>query len=907
MVKVKVSDIAKELGIKSKEVVEKAGVIGLNVKAANSVLSVEDAGKLAEYVLTGQVPQEQKTAKKTTQEEKLEEKQKEEKKQEQKQEQKEEKIVEQQKQEEQKKQDIEKIQEIPKQLVQTKEQKDPKVQKESIAQKEQKSQNTQIPSQEVQKTNPKPEVKKESLAQASLKKRRGIVIVKKSKPLKAKTQDISQEENIKNPSLKKSIPTSLEAIFSAPKDDLKKKKKIKKGVVSKKTSAQKLDLLGGDFSDDIYTPEDEMIVLPDFTLALDDQTPRPQPRKKQDSQVIFKNNQANVFQNQGSIVRKSKKRKRKVQDKDTNEVVDAIQIPEEIRVYEFAEKLGKQSSEIISKLFMLGVMTTKNDFLDKDAIEILADEFNVEVNTVNVQEEFDYVKVYEDEVEDESKMQLRAPVVTIMGHVDHGKTSLLDYIRNSRVADGESGGITQHVGAYMVSKNDRNITFIDTPGHEAFTQMRARGAEVTDVVVVVVAADDGVKPQTKEAIDHAKAANVPMIIAVNKMDKPAANPDMVKTQLSEMNILPVEWGGEYEFVHVSAKSGEGIEDLLEIILLQADILELKADPSRDAKATVIESSLEKGRGPVATVVVKNGTLKVGNTIVAGVAYGKIRALLDDKGNNIESIKPGEPGVIVGLSEVPDAGETVVKVSTDKEAREYAKKKYEYLRQRELSKSTKVTIEELSAKIAEGEIKDLPVIIKADVQGSLEAIIGSLEKLNNEETRVNVIRSGIGGVSESDISLASASENCIILGFNIRPTGGIREKAKKANVEIKTYKVIYDLIDDVKGLLSGMMSPIIREEHLGQAQIREVFVVPKIGAIGGCIVTEGLINKGAKVRLIRDGVVVYESSISSLKRFKDDVKEVSKGYECGIGIDNFNDLKVGDYIESYKEVQEQVSL
>ncbi len=494
-----------------------------------------------------------------------------------------------------------------------------------------------------------------------------------------------------------------------------------------------------------------------------------------------------------------------------------------------------------------------------------------------------------------------------MGHVDHGKTSLLDYIRNSRVVEGESGGITQHVGAYMVEKNGRNITFIDTPGHEAFTQMRARGAEVTDIVVVVVAADDGVKPQTKEAIDHAKAAGVPMIIAVNKMDKPAANPDMVKTQLSEIEVLPTDWGGEYEFVSVSAKSGDGIEDLLEIILLQADILELQADPTRDAKATVIESSLEKGRGSVATVVVENGTLNVGDTIVAGVAYGKVRALLDDKGANLTCIKPGEPGVIVGLSEVPDAGETVVKVATDKEAREYAKKKYDYLRQRELSRSTKVTLDELSAKIAEGEIKSLPVILKADVGGSLEAIKASLDKLKNEETKVNVISSGIGGITESDITLASASENCVILGFHVRPTGSVKEKAKNLGIEIKTYNIIYDLLDDVKALLSGMMAPVIREESLGQAKVREVFVVPKAGAIAGCIVSDGSINRGAKVRLIRDGVIVYESEISSLKRFKDDVKEVAKGYECGIGIENFDDIKVGDYIESYKEVEEQVSL
>ena len=553
------------------------------------------------------------------------------------------------------------------------------------------------------------------------------------------------------------------------------------------------------------------------------------------------------------------------------------------------------------------MMTTKNDFLDEDAIEILADEFNVEVNIIDDQKEFDYVAAYEEEIKDDENLQPRAPVITIMGHVDHGKTSLLDYIRKSRVAAGEAGGITQHVGAYMVNKNGRNITFIDTPGHEAFTAMRARGAGVTDIVIIVVAADDGVKPQTKEAVSHAKAAGVPIIIAINKMDKESANPDLVKTGLAELDIMPTEWGGKYEFVPISAKTGMGIDDLLEIVLLQADLLELKANPKANAKATVIESSLQKGRGPVATIIVENGTLHVGDTVVAGVAYGKIRSLLDDQGRALKEIKPGECGVIVGLSEIAEAGETLIGVKTDKEAREYAQKKAEYIRQKELSKSTKVSIDELSAKIAEGELKTLPVIIKADVGGSLEALKASLEKLANDEIRVNVIHSGVGGITQSDVALASASNDCIILGFNIRPTGEIKEKAKENGVEIKTYNVIYNLIDDVKAILGGLMSPIIREEQLGQAQVRQVIHVPKVGTIAGCIVTEGTINRGAKIRLIREGVVVYEGLVSSLKRFKDDVKEVAKGYECGVGIENFNDIRENDYIESFKEVKEKATL
>ena len=494
-----------------------------------------------------------------------------------------------------------------------------------------------------------------------------------------------------------------------------------------------------------------------------------------------------------------------------------------------------------------------------------------------------------------------------MGHVDHGKTSLLDYIRNSRVAAGEAGGITQHVGAYMVNKNGKNITFIDTPGHEAFTAMRARGAKITDIVIIVVAADDGVKPQTKEAVNHAKAAGVPIIIAINKMDKEAANPDKVKSELAELDILSTDWGGTYEFVPISAKTGMGIDDLLEIVLLQAEILELKANANANAKAAIIESSQQKGRGPVATVIVENGTLKVGDIVVAGVAYGKIRSITDDQGKILKEIKPGECGVIMGLSEIPEAGETLISVKTDKEAREYAQKKAEYLRQKELSKTTKVSLEELSEKIAEGELKSLPVIVKADVGGSLEAIKASLEKLRNDEIKVNIIHSGVGGITQSDVELARASENSVILGFNIRPTGEVKEKAKESGVEIKTYNVIYNLIDDVKAILTGLMSPVIHEEQLGQAQVRQVINVPKVGAIAGCMVTEGTINRGAKIRLIRNGVVVHEGTVSSLKRFKDDVREVARGFECGVGIDGYNDIREGDYIESFKEVEEQASL
>ncbi|HJE66136.1 MAG TPA: translation initiation factor IF-2 [Campylobacter avium] len=727
--------------------------------------------------------------------------------------------------------------------------------------------------------------------------RRGLVIVKKKKDTVVKNEEVVSNKTTKNIDLKDMFSNAQDESFKK----VKKKDKKPNTPQSKKENAQKMDLLSNQNFAEISLEDEDVVVLPEFSTKTE-QAPQVLTQKQPS---LLRQSFSKFTEN--SIQRRARKKPPKKPEKKENAEIKSVEIPKEIRVYEFADKLNKNVSEIISKLFMLGMMTTKNDFLDEDAIEILASEFGIEVNIIDEADEFDYLKNYDAKEDNEADLSPRAPVITIMGHVDHGKTSLLDYIRNSRVVNAEAGGITQHVGAYMVEKNKRKITFIDTPGHEAFTAMRARGAGITDIVIIVVAADDGVKPQTKEAINHAKAANVPIIIAINKIDKEGANVDMVKTQLSELDIVPSDWGGSYEFVQVSAKKGTGVDDLLELVLLQADILELKANSKAKAKASIIESSLQKGRGPVATVIVQNGTLKIGNTVVAGVAYGKVRALNDDRGNALKEIKPGECGVIVGLSEIAQAGETLIAVQSDKEAREYAAKRYEYNRQKELSKSTKVSIDELSTKIKEGNLKSLPVILKADVQGSLEAIKSSLEKLTNDEIKVNIIHSGIGGISQSDIELASASENSVVLGFNVRPTGEIKEKAKDKGIEIKTYNVIYNLIDDVKALLSGMMSPIISEEQLGQAEIRQVISVPKIGLIAGCMVSEGVINRGAKIRLIRDGVVLFEGSVSSLKRFKDDVKEVAKGFECGVGIEGCTDMKVGDYIESYKEISQMASI
>lgn len=858
MAKIRIHEIAKELGYDSKDIIQKANELGLDIKTASNAVDAEIAAGIYEYIQTKVVPEIFKKIKKpsaTKKPKKVEKTPKESKK----------------------------VSEVQEEI------KTPKI--ETVAKEPEKSQEIS-PEQNLPAESP------QSLASATLAKRRGLVIVKKKKDEEPK----QEEPKYHTPS--PSERPSLSMIFSNADESLKKKKKEKKPILAtKKENTEKMDFLSNhDFADISLDDEDE-VVLPDFSVKEQIQV---QNTIKKPPNFLRQGMGNSVNFNEGGIQRRSRKKAPKRVEKKESEVITKVEIPKEIRVYEFADKLGKNTSEIISKLFMLGVMMTKNDFLDEAAIEILAEEFGVEVSIIDEASEFDYVKNYEEQ--DEAKdLQTRAPVITIMGHVDHGKTSLLDYIRNSRVASGEAGGITQHVGAYMVEKNGRKITFIDTPGHEAFTAMRARGAGVTDIVIVVVAADDGVKPQTKEAINHAKAAGAPLIIAINKMDKEAANPDMVKTQLAEMEIMPVEWGGNYEFVPVSAKTGAGIEDLLEIVLLQADLLELKASPKNLAKASIIESSIQKGRGAVATIIVQNGTLKIGNTVVAGTAYGKIRAMSDDRGRSLKEIGPGECGVIVGLSGVAEAGEILIAVKSDKEAREYANKRQEYNRQKELSKSTKVDIDELGAKIKEGNLKALPVILKADVQGSLEALRASLEKLKNDEIKVNIIHSGVGGITQSDIELASASENSIVLGFNIRPTGEVKERAKDKGVEIKTYNVIYNLLDDVKALLGGMMSPILSEEQLGQAEIRQVISVPKIGQIAGCMVTEGVINRGAKIRLIRDGVVVFEGNVSSLKRFKDDAKEVAKGYECGVGIEGCDDMRVGDYIESYKEVQNQATL
>ncbi len=719
--------------------------------------------------------------------------------------------------------------------------------------------------------------------------RGGITIVKKAKTAK-KPKNIS--------------------LADTPQPVARKKKS--KRPVEAKEAGQKLELLGDrDLGASFELYEEEEVVLLDFSdkniyeeMKRQEERRRAEARKREQQQGNMSAGARRFQPQQRRSIRRGGKKKRYTRH-ETEEKVSVVKIPEDVRVYEFAEKVGKSVGEVVKVLFALGTMVTKNDFLDKDSIEILADEFDVQVETINPLDALDYVAAY-DEIPDENP-QPRPPVITIMGHVDHGKTSLLDKIRSTKVAAKEAGGITQHVGAYQVEKNGQKITFVDTPGHSAFTEMRARGAMATDIAIIVVAADDGVMPQTKESISHAKAAGVPMIFAINKMDKESANPDNVKSQLAEMDILAVDWGGEYEFIPVSAHTGEGIDDLLETILLQAEMMELTADPTRPAKAIVIESSVEKGFGPVANVIIRNGTLNVGDNVIVGTTYGRVRTMILDDGSRAKSIVPSTPAAVVGLQEVPEAGEVMIAMSSEREAKEIADKRHELARTKHLSKSTKVSIDELGSLIAEGQIKKLPLIVKADVQGSLEAIKNALADLKNDEVQVQVIHDGVGGITDSDVTLADASENAIIVGFNVRPTGAVKNKAKDLGIEIKSYSVIYDLLDDIKALLGGMMSPVISEEVTGQAEVRETFTVAKIGTIAGCMVTDGVITRGAGARLIRDGVVVYTSTISSLKRFNDDVKEVRNGFECGLMLENFNDIKVGDVIETFKEVEEQASL
>ncbi|HAK88457.1 MAG TPA: translation initiation factor IF-2 [Nitrospiraceae bacterium] len=572
----------------------------------------------------------------------------------------------------------------------------------------------------------------------------------------------------------------------------------------------------------------------------------------------------------------------------------SIKLEEGTSVKEFAELIGQKIPDVIKKFMELGYMATLNQPVDMDAAVIVAEGFGVKVETVTAEQ----LDIIEEVAEDALNLAHRPPVVTIMGHVDHGKTSLLDAIRRTKVTETEAGGITQHIGAYKVSLQGKEITFLDTPGHEAFTALRARGAKITDIVVLVVAADDGVMPQTVEAIDHSKAANVPIVVAVNKIDKPDANLTRVRNELSERGIISEEWGGQNIFVEVSAKQKIGIEHLLEMILLQAEVMELKANPNRAALGTIVEAKLDRGRGPVATVLVHSGTLKIGDAFVAGTTSGKVRALIDDTGKRIINAGPSTPVEIIGFSEVPTAGDAFTCVEDEKRARQVALARLQKQRLAEVARHKKLTLDELYAKIQEGQVKELGIVIKGDVQGSVEAMRGSLEGITHPEVKVRVIHAAAGGINESDVMLATAS-NAIIIGFNVRPEIKASQLAEKEGVDIRLYNIIYNAIEDVKKALEGMLEPTLKEKVLGRAEVRNTFQVSRLGTIAGCYVIDGSISRASDgIRIIRDNIVVYEGKIGSLKRFKEDVRDVQTGYECGIMIENFNDIKVGDIFENY---------
>ncbi len=860
--KVRVHEIAKELGIASKEVVDKANAMGMSLKTASSSVSMEEAEKIMNYIMNPDIeePKPKKvTVKKAAAKEPVSQT-----------------MSETQPKEPEVNKPVETVNDAP----------------------EVKAVEPAVPTEKASEESPTQE-EPPKVTPVVPKKRSGLRIVKKKRPKVHEDFNIPKVEDA-------SAVSSYGRMSREVLEELasKKAKKRSNAPAQRKESGKTINIFAGSMADVSMDYDDNEVVLLDLNeidkKPIEEEVRKPRP-KKPAGRNAGKKQGGNRKPRQVS----RDKRKKYVKDKPVDEVVTHVEIPEDIRVYEFAEKLNRPMTDIIKVLFNLGMMATKNDFLGKDEIEILSEEFDVEVTVVDPKDAFNYEESYEQSTDD-AQIQERPPVITIMGHVDHGKTSLLDAIRNARIADGEAGGITQHIGAYTIDHNGKQITFIDTPGHAAFSHMRERGAQVTDIIIIVVAADDGVKPQTLEVIKLAKESGAPVIIALNKMDKEGANPDVVKGQMAEHGMTPVDWGGDTEFIPLSAKTGEGINDLLENILVQAEILELRANPNVLAKSVVVESSLEKGRGPVATVIVQNGTLHVGDNIVCGASYGRVRALIDDKKQQIKKIGPSETAVVVGLNEVPPSGEVMMAMQSDKEAREFAQKRYEYERHKELSRSTKSTFDDLTNMIAEGKLKTLKIVLKTDVHGSLEAIKSSLSALRNEEVKVEVISSGVGGITENDVALVNNSENCALIGFNVRPTGAVKAAAKQMGVDIHTYTIIYQLIDDITNMLTGMMSTKYTEEHSGQADVREVFKIPK-GVVAGCVVVDGKLTRGGLVRVIREGVVIHEGELNSLKRFKDDVKEVGNGYECGVVINGYEDVQPGDVIETFVKVEQKVSL
>ena len=631
---------------------------------------------------------------------------------------------------------------------------------------------------------------------------------------------------------------------------------------------------------------------------------KPTKKKEQNNkgEQQNKNNKTNKNQKNNKNKKNNKNNKPQNEVAETKEMPSKITYQEGITVGELAEKLNVESAGIIKKLFLLGIMANINQSLDEETLELIADDYGVEIEKEVVVDEEDLSIYFDDETDDSDAIE-RPAVVTIMGHVDHGKTTLLDSIRNTKVTEGEAGGITQHIGAYQIENSGKKITFLDTPGHAAFTTMRARGAQVTDITILVVAADDGVMPQTIEAINHAKEAEVPTIVAVNKIDKPTANPDRVMQELTEYGLIPEDWGGDTIFVPLSALSGDGIDDLLEMIGLVAEVQELKANPNKQAVGTVIEAELDKSRGPAASLLVQNGTLNVGDAIVVGNTYGRIRAMVNDLGKRIKSAGPSTPVEITGINDVPLAGDRFVVFGDEKQARRIGEARHEasVIQQRQESKN--VSLDNLFEQMKQGEMKDLNVIIKGDVQGSVEALAASLMKIDVEGVNVRIIHTAVGAINESDVTLANAS-NGIIIGFNVRPDAGAKRAAEAENVDMRLHRVIYNVIEEIESAMKGLLDPEFEEQVIGQAEVRQTFKVSKVGTIAGSYVTEGKITRNAGVRVIRDGIVLFEGELDTLKRFKDDAKEVAQGYECGITIEKYNDLKEGDIIEAFEMVEIQ---
>ena len=609
----------------------------------------------------------------------------------------------------------------------------------------------------------------------------------------------------------------------------------------------------------------------------------------------------------GSKFRKAKREERREQEA-MDEIIreeekKTLEVTEFVTVSELATMMDVPSTEVISACMTLGIMVTMNQRLDAETLNIVAEEFGFSTDFVDS----DVQEVFDAEEDSEEDLSPRPPIVTVMGHVDHGKTSLLDHIRETNVIAGESGGITQHIGAYSVGLEDgKLITFLDTPGHEAFTAMRARGAQVTDVAVIVVAADDDVMPQTKEAISHAQAAEVPFVIAINKVDRETANPDKIREGLSQINVLTEDWGGKIQSQEISAKTGQGIKELLDKVLLEAEMLELKANPERMANGTIIEASLDKGRGYISTILVQSGTLRIGDYMLAGPYSGKVRALLDERGKRIDEAGPATPASILGLDGAPQAGDRFMVMDDEREAKQIATKRQQLQREQSVRTTKNLTLEEIGRRLAIGDFQELNIVLKGDVDGSIEALSDSLQKLSTEQVQVNIIHKAVGQISESDILLAAASD-AIVVGFQVRPSGNARKLAEKEEVDIRLYSIIYKAIDEVRDAMEGLLSPDVQEEIVCNIEVRETFKISKVGTVAGCFVTDGTVHRNTRVRLIRDGVVVYTGELGSLKRFKDDVKEVAKGFECGMNIKNFNDIKVGDVIEGYKEVEVKKTL